>query len=195
MGQSQQTRDNQVIDVRSDKSMNTKLNNLLLDSKKAIDENLRKNDFGQLIYEQGEGHVVIRVGDMSWGLAIPKDRLSEFAKDNSLSCLEFMSCIPGSVGGGIRMNSGCFDREFKDVLISLQTIDYSGRVKTVPANKINFEYRNVDLPKDIIFLPSLRYFNDIFSSKFLKYFSPLIHCNSQKINVFNTWYFYWILKS
>ena len=50
-----------------------------------------------------------------------------------------MSCIPGSVGGWIRMNSGCFNNEFKDVLISLQIIDYEGQIKNKPANKINFE--------------------------------------------------------
>ena len=43
--------------------------------------------------------------------------------------LEFLSCIPGSVGGGIRMNSGCFDQEFKDVLVSIQYVDYKGTVK------------------------------------------------------------------
>ena len=36
--------------------------------------------------------------------------LSEFALENSLSGFEFLSCIPGSIGGGIRMNSGCFER-------------------------------------------------------------------------------------
>jgi len=86
------------------------------------------------------------------GAASTQKKLSEFAKENNIGGLEFMSCIPGSVGGGIRMNSGCFSKEFKDVLISLQTIDYDGLVKTIPANKINFKYRNTDLPKDIIFL-------------------------------------------
>ena len=86
------------------------------------------------------------------GAATSQKKLSEFAKENNIGGLEFMSCIPGSIGGGIRMNSGCFNNEFKDVLISIQTIDYSGQIKTIPANKINFEYRNSDLPKDIIFL-------------------------------------------
>ena len=86
------------------------------------------------------------------GAASSQKKLSEFAKENNIGGLEFMSCIPGSIGGGIRMNSGCFNDEFKDVLISLQTIDYNGQIKTIPANKINFKYRNTDLPKDIIFL-------------------------------------------
>ncbi len=86
------------------------------------------------------------------GAASSQKKLSEFAKENNIGGLEFMSCIPGSIGGGIRMNSGCFNNEFKDVLISLQTIDYNGQIKTIPANKINFKYRNTDLPKNIIFL-------------------------------------------
>ena len=78
--------------------------------------------------------------------------LSEFALENSLSGFEFLSCIPGSIGGGIRMNSGCFDREFKDILISVQAINRSGEILTIPSKKIIFNYRSCDLDKDLIFL-------------------------------------------
>ena len=50
------------------------------------------------------------------------------------------------------MNAGCFNKEFKDILISIQAIDKEGRVLTIPVNKIVFEYRNNDLPDDLIFL-------------------------------------------
>ena len=86
------------------------------------------------------------------GAATTQRRLSEFSKDNNIGGLEFMSCIPGSIGGGVRMNSGCFNKEFKDVLVSIQVIDFNGQVKSIPAEKINFKYRNIDLPDDIIFL-------------------------------------------
>ncbi len=86
------------------------------------------------------------------GSAASQKKLSDFAKNNNISGLEFMSCIPGSIGGGIRMNSGCFKKEFKDVLISIQLIDFKGVVKSIPANKINFSYRSIELPKDLIFL-------------------------------------------
>jgi len=66
-------------------------------------------------------------------------KLSEFACDNEVGGLEFLSCIPGSIGGGIRMNAGCFNREFKDILVSVQAVDRDGRVITIPANKILFE--------------------------------------------------------
>ena len=78
--------------------------------------------------------------------------LSEFALESNIGGFEFLSCIPGTVGGGIRMNSGCFNREFKDILISVQVIDYVGKIITIPAHKIQFGYRECNLPKDVIFL-------------------------------------------
>ncbi len=86
------------------------------------------------------------------GAAASQKKVSEFAKDNNISGLEFMSCIPGSIGGGIRMNSGCFKKEFKDFLISIQVVDFKGLVRSIPANKISFNYRSIELPKDLIFL-------------------------------------------
>ena len=66
--------------------------------------------------------------------------LSDFAMENSLSGFEFLSCIPGTIGGGIRMNSGCFESEFQDILVSVQYIDFDGIVKTINSKNINFEY-------------------------------------------------------
>jgi len=86
------------------------------------------------------------------GTAATQKKASEFAKDNNISGLEFMSCIPGSIGGGIRMNSGCFNKEFKDILISIQLVDFKGVVRSIPTNKIVFNYRSIELPKDLIFL-------------------------------------------
>jgi UDP-N-acetylmuramate dehydrogenase len=86
------------------------------------------------------------------GSAVSDKLLSEFAKDNSLGGFEFLSCIPGTVGGGIKMNAGCFGREFKDILISIQAITKSGRVITIPVKEINFKYRDSKLSDDLIFL-------------------------------------------
>ncbi len=79
-------------------------------------------------------------------------KLSEFACDNELGGFEFLYCIPGTIGGGIRMNSGCFGREFKDVILSVQAIDTSGNIITIPKDKIKFNYRETDLKKNLIFL-------------------------------------------
>jgi UDP-N-acetylmuramate dehydrogenase len=86
------------------------------------------------------------------GSSVSDKSLSEFAMNNSLGGFEFLSCIPGTVGGGIKMNAGCFNREFKDILISVQAINISGQVITIPAKKINFRYRDSGLSNDLIFL-------------------------------------------
>jgi len=86
------------------------------------------------------------------GSACLDKKLSDFALENEVGGLEFLACIPGTVGGGLKMNAGCFNKEFKDILISIQAIDKEGRVLTIPANKIIFKYRNNDLPDELIFL-------------------------------------------
>ena len=86
------------------------------------------------------------------GSAVNDKALSEFAMQNSLGGFEFLSCIPGTIGGGIKMNAGCFQREFKDILISIQAINKSGQVVTIPAKEINFKYRDSELSDDLIFL-------------------------------------------
>ena len=86
------------------------------------------------------------------GSAVLDRSLSEYAMKNYLSGFEFLSCIPGTIGGGIKMNAGCFGREFKDILLSIQAIDKLGNVITIPSKNIKFEYRGNDLPEDLIFL-------------------------------------------
>ncbi len=86
------------------------------------------------------------------GSAVTDKSLSEFAMENSLGGFEFLSCIPGTIGGGIKMNAGCFKREFKDILISIQVLNKLGQVITIPAKEINFKYRDSGLSDDLIFL-------------------------------------------
>ena len=86
------------------------------------------------------------------GSAVLDKSLSEFAMKNNLSGFEFLSCIPGTIGGGIKMNAGCFENEFKDILLSIQAIDKKGNLKTLNSKNINFEYRKSNIPEDLIFL-------------------------------------------
>ena len=86
------------------------------------------------------------------GSGVLDNSLSRFAAENNLSGFEFLSCIPGSIGGGIKMNAGCFGREFKDILLSIQAIDQKGNLITIPSREIKFDYRNNDLSEDLIFL-------------------------------------------
>ena len=86
------------------------------------------------------------------GSAVSDKSLSEFAMENGIGGFEFLSCIPGTVGGGIKMNAGCFQREFKDIIISVQAINKLGEIITIPRKEINFRYRNSGLSDDLIFL-------------------------------------------
>ncbi len=86
------------------------------------------------------------------GAAVLDKKLAEFAAENNLSGFEFLSCIPGTVGGGLKMNAGCFGSEIKDILVSVQVIDKLGNISTIPASSINFDYRKNNLPDDLIFL-------------------------------------------
>ena len=86
------------------------------------------------------------------GSAVTDRALSYFAMENNLTGFEFLSCIPGTIGGGIKMNAGCFGSEFKDILLSVQAINKNGQIITIPSYQIKFEYRKNDLPENLIFL-------------------------------------------
>ena len=86
------------------------------------------------------------------GSSATDKKLSDFAMENNVGGLEFLACIPGTIGGGLRINSGCFGTEFKDILLSVQAIDRKGMIHTIPAPEINFGYRMSPLDKDLIFL-------------------------------------------
>ncbi len=86
------------------------------------------------------------------GSSVLDKALSDFAIENELGGFEFLSCIPGTIGGGIKMNAGCFGKEFKDILVSVQAIDESGNIITIPSKKIEFGYRKNNLPNNLIFL-------------------------------------------
>ncbi len=78
--------------------------------------------------------------------------LSRFAADNSIINFEFLSCIPGSIGGAIIMNSGCYGDEISNILISIKTIDFNGNLREFKRDQIKFDYRGTNLPKDLIIL-------------------------------------------
>ena len=113
------------------------------------------NTFDGVVIKLGKNFSNISIlpnGIIIAGSACLDKKLSDFALENSIGNFEFLSCIPGTVGGGLKMNAGCFNKEFKDILISIQAIDKEGRVFTIPASKVIFEYRKNDLSDDLIFL-------------------------------------------
>ena len=91
---------------------------------------------------------IIAVGD-----ATPDRLVANYAKENGLGNLEFLSCIPGSVGGAVIMNSGCYENDISKVLVSIQAIDKK-KLSEVEIKKedIKFSYRGTNLSEDLIII-------------------------------------------
>ena len=116
-----------------------------------------------LFRDNGVKGVVIKLGqDFSYvkkieeniievGAATLDRKVANFAKENNLGNLEFLSCIPGSIGGAIIMNSGCYGNDISKVLVSIQAIDLKNMTEIEIKNKdIKFSYRGTDLSDDLI---------------------------------------------
>jgi len=78
--------------------------------------------------------------------------VSNFALENSLTGFEFLSCIPGTIGGGIRMNTGCYGEDISKILVSVQAMDLTGKVRVINSSDIKFSYRKCDLDTSLIFV-------------------------------------------
>ncbi len=69
--------------------------------------------------------------------------------------LAFLSGIPGSIGGALRMNGGAYGGETKDVLLEARAIDRQGNARTLGNAEMNFSYRRSGAPDDIVFTQAL----------------------------------------
>ena len=78
--------------------------------------------------------------------------VARFARDHSRTGLEFLIGIPGTIGGGIKMNSGAFGSEFKDMLIDVKAINHNGEYKIFSNKDLDMEYRKIGLKDEWIFL-------------------------------------------
>tara|TARA_B100001750_G_scaffold32684_1_gene22586 strand:- start:579 stop:1490 length:912 start_codon:yes stop_codon:yes gene_type:complete len=86
------------------------------------------------------------------GSAALDKNVSNFALENQLAGFEFLSCIPGTIGGAIRMNSGCYGEDISKLLVSVQVMDLKGQMKVIYASDIKFSYRNCNINDDLIFI-------------------------------------------
>lgn len=66
--------------------------------------------------------------------------------------LEFYVGVPGTIGGALTMNAGCYGRETKDVLVEATVLTRTGERVVIPASEFGFTYRHNALPPDLIFL-------------------------------------------
>jgi len=116
-----------------------------------------------LFRDNGVKGAVIKLGsDFSYTKLVEKNiievgaatfdhKVANFAKDNNLGNLEFLSCIPGSFGGAIIMNSGCYDSDISKVLISIKAIDID-TISEIEMKRedIKFFYRGTNLNENLI---------------------------------------------
>ena len=72
------------------------------------------------------------------------------AMENSLTGFEFLACIPGSIGGAVRMNTGCYGDDISKILYSIKAIDGQGRIKEIMSKDIKFSYRSTNLEENLI---------------------------------------------
>ena len=116
-----------------------------------------------LIRDKGIKGVVIKLGSsfseiklkdkltIKAGAATLDRKISNFAKENGIGGLEFLSCIPGSIGGSVIMNSGSYGRDISNVLVSINVVDIKSCLeKEIKLEEIEFYYRGNNLPKDLI---------------------------------------------
>ena len=77
------------------------------------------------------------------------------AADAGIGGLEFLRGIPGTVGGALKMNAGCYGREIRDIFVEATAIDGKGNRLTLPASDMGFVYRKAQVPDDLIFVNAL----------------------------------------
>ena len=68
--------------------------------------------------------------------------LSNIAIKEEVSGIEFLSGIPGTIGGALRMNAGAYGMEMKDIVFKTKYMTYDGKIKTLEASSHEFSYRN-----------------------------------------------------
>ena len=116
----------------------------------------RDNGVKGVVIKLGQNFSYIKLLDkniIEVGSAALDRKLANFAKDNNLSNLEFLSCIPGSIGGAIVMNSGCYNYDVSKVLISIRVINKNNLLEyEIKKEDIEFSYRGTNLADDLIII-------------------------------------------
>lgn len=115
-----------------------------------------------LVRDGGVAGVVIRLGrgfnDISHdgtrlraGAGVLDLNVALHARDAAIAGLEFLSGIPGTIGGAVRMNAGAYGREIVDVILGAEAIDPRGVRHWLTAGELGLTYRHCDVPEDWIF--------------------------------------------
>lgn len=122
-----------------------------------------------LIRDQGFEGIILKLGknfntivkdktSLEVGAGLLDVNLAKFARLNEIKNFEFYSGIPGTIGGAIKMNAGCYGSETKDFLKEITIINYKGEIKKLLKDQINLSYRNSSLQsRDIVVSASYFY--------------------------------------
>ena len=116
---------------------------------------IRDGGFNGIIIKLGKSFSHLSLFDQNTliaGASALDKNVSNFALENSLTGFEFLSCIPGAIGGGIRMNSGCYGEDISKILVSIQVMDLHGKIKIIQSSDVKFFYRGCNLEDNLIFV-------------------------------------------
>lgn len=113
---------------------------------------IRDKGFEGVVIKFGKNFDYIKINNeiINCGPATQKKLLAETAANNNLTGFEFLYCIPGTIAGGIVMNSGCYGSDVSKIVLSISVIDMNGEIKIINNKDINFSYRKSSLTKNQI---------------------------------------------
>jgi UDP-N-acetylmuramate dehydrogenase len=106
-----------------------------------------------VVIRLGRGFNDVKVEDhrVIVGAAMLDVMVARAAQAAGVAGLAFLSGIPGTVGGALRMNGGAYGGETKDILIEARGVDRQGNVRTFSNGDMGFSYRHCGVPDDVIF--------------------------------------------
>ena len=116
---------------------------------------IRDGGFNGIIIKFGKSFSHLTLFDKNTiiaGASALDKNVSNFALKNSLAGFEFLFCIPGTIGGGVRMNAGCYGNDISKILVSVQVMDFNGKMKVIYSQDIKFSYRGCSLDNNLIFI-------------------------------------------
>ncbi len=119
-----------------------------------------------IIRDEGVKGVVIRLGGefakfssdgefIKVGAATLCGNVALFSKNEAIANLEFLSGIPGSIGGAIAMNGGCYGSDISQILVSATAIDFDGKIHELKNSDFGFYYRGNKISQNFIFVEAL----------------------------------------
>src|SRR3990167_4334853 len=85
------------------------------------------------------------------GSAMLDAMVAREAQKAGIAGLAFLSGIPGTIGGALRMNGGAYGAETKDILIEARGVDRQGSLRSYSNAEMGFSYRHCGVPEDVIF--------------------------------------------